>query len=272
MDTASTVDTDMFTPVTGSEPEAINFDVFSYMLDIGEAMLGSGADVHTVESVVTRMGKAYGAYKMDVLVITAVIIVTITLPGDIEKTMSRRIANEGSTDFDRLEALSKLCDQCCENPLSARELRRSLDRIKGKPFPNLPLYLGGALSAGGFAVFFGGTLLDGGMSALVALIVCAALKYFRPITPNTIIFNFATALVTGVIICLVSKLATHMSIDMAIIGVIMLLIPGVAMTNATRDMLSGDTISGVMRFVESLVWATSLALGFMAALWIAAFI
>lgn len=56
---------------------------------------------------------------------------------------------------------------------------------------------------------------------------------------------------------------------MVIIGVIMLLIPGVAMTNATRDVLSGDTISGVMRFIESLLWATSLALGFMSALWIA---
>ena len=52
-------------------------------------------------------------------------------------------------------------------------------------------------------------------------------------------------------------------------GDIMLLIPGVAMTNATRDMLSGDTISGVMRFVESLLWAVALALGFMAAIWIA---
>ncbi len=59
------------------------------------------------------------------------------------------------------------------------------------------------------------------------------------------------------------------STDMVMIGDIMLLIPGVAMTNATRDMLSGDTISGVMRFVESLLWAVALALGFMAAIWIA---
>lgn len=178
--------------------------------------------------MLARMGRAYGAYKMNVLVITAVIIVTITLPGDVEKTMSRRIANEGSTDFDRLEALSKLCEECCQTPLPARELRRRLDRIKGKPFPKLSLYLGGALSAGGFAIFFGGTILDGIMSAVIALFVCVALKYFRPITPNTIVFNFATSLVTGLIICLVARLVPHMSIDMAIIGVIMLLIPGVA--------------------------------------------
>ena len=38
------------------------------------------------------------------------------------------------------------------------------------------------------------------------------------------------------------------------------------MTNAIRDMLMGDTIAGVMRFVETLLWAAGLACGFMAAL------
>ena len=45
-------------------------ETFSCMLDIGEAMLAAGADVDTVEDILVKMGKAYGAYKMDVLVIT----------------------------------------------------------------------------------------------------------------------------------------------------------------------------------------------------------
>ena len=43
------------------------------------------------------------------------------------------------------------------------------------------------------------------------------------------------------------------------IGDIMLLIPGILMTNSIRDILIGDTISGVMRLVESLLWAGALA-------------
>lgn len=42
------------------------------------------------------------------------------------------------------------------------------------------------------------------------------------------------------------------------IGDIMLLIPGILMTNSIRDILIGDTISGVMRLVESLLWAEHL--------------
>ena len=51
------------------------------------------------------------------------------------------------------------------------------------------------------------------------------------------------------------------------IGDIMLLIPGIAITNAIRDMLMGDTISGLMRLIEGILWAGALAAGFMAAIW-----
>ena len=68
-------------------------ETFSCMLDIGEAMLAAGADVDTVEDILVKMGKAYGAYKMDVLVITELIIATATMPGHNEHTLSRRILN-----------------------------------------------------------------------------------------------------------------------------------------------------------------------------------
>ena len=51
--------------------------------------------------------------------------------------------------------------------------------------------------------------------------------------------------------------------DVIIIGEIMLLIPGLAMTNSIRDMFSGDTLSGLLRFVESLLWTAAMVLGFM---------
>ena len=54
--------------------------------------------------------------------------------------------------------------------------------------------------------------------------------------------------------------------DKILIGDIMLLIPGIAMINAVRNMLVGDTVSGVVRLSESLIWAASLACGFMVAM------
>ena len=46
----------------------------------------------------------------------------------------------------------------------------------------------------------------------------------------------------------------------------MLLIPGLATTNSVRDIMVGDTISGIMRLIECLLWALALAFGFMIAI------
>ena len=52
------------------------------------------------------------------------------------------------------------------------------------------------------------------------------------------------------------------SVDMISIGNIMLLIPGIPLTNSLRDMFSGNTISGMMRFLEAIIMALVIAFGF----------
>ena len=254
---------------SGHKKGASNIAVFPCLLDIGEAMLNCGADVHTIEQTLINVGKAYGAKRMNVLVITAVIIVTVTLANDHERTFSRRILGDGGSNFAKLEMLASLSQNCIDDKLTPSEIRQRLSAINSTQQSNLNLFLGGILSTAGFAMFFGGSPIDAIASAAFAILVCIAIKYFKPLTPNPIVFNFAISFLIGVLICFASWIIQSINVNMVIIGVIMLLIPGVAMTNATRDVLSGDTISGVMRFIESLLWATALALGFMSALWIA---
>ncbi len=56
--------------------------------------------------------------------------------------------------------------------------------------------------------------------------------------------------------------------DKVMIGDIMLLIPGLALTNAVKDMFVGDTITGSLRLVESVLWAAGIACGFALAVFI----
>lgn len=56
--------------------------------------------------------------------------------------------------------------------------------------------------------------------------------------------------------------------DKVLIGIIMLLIPGIMLTNSIRDILLGDIISGSLRLVEAILMAATLALGIMAAIWL----
>lgn len=239
------------------------------VMDIGAAMISCGADVHSVEVMVSKLGHVYGAEQMEVLALTEELIVTGTLADGSEHTWTRRILEDGGADFRKLEALSKLVNDSLKDPKSPSELQGELDKIKKTKMPLWYLFVGGICSTGGFALFFGGGIGEGLIAAVYSILICLAIRYFKPLTPNTIVFNLFVSLIVGVLICAGVGAVKTIDLNMIIIGDIMLLIPGVAMTNATRDMLSGDTISGAMRFIESLLWATALAIGFMGALWMA---
>ena len=125
------------------------------------------------------------------------------------------------------------------------------------------IFLGGVLAAGGFAVFFGGGIADGVAAAVFAVVICLLQKRFGKTRISTAGSNL---IIAGLGVGLLCELLPVLHMDKILIGDIMLLIPGIAMTNAIRNMLGGNTISGAVRLIESLVWAAALAGGFMTAM------
>ena len=236
------------------------------MLDMGELLLGCGAEISRVEDTLSRMGRAYGAARMDVFVITSIISMTMEFPDEEAVTETRRILSDWPTDFRRLEDLNALSRRCCAEPLSPPALRQELDAIAARGKPLLPVYLGSLLAGGSFAVFFGGSLWDGLAAALFALAVCLLQDRLGRTRLNTVASNLFISLLIGLGVGLLCLALPALHMDKILIGDIMLLIPGLAMTNAIRNMLVGDTISGVVRLAESLMWAAALAGGFMVAL------
>ena len=77
---------------------------------------------------------------------------------------------------------------------------------------------------------------------------------------------FIISFLSGLFTILMMSVGLGAHQDKIMIGGIMLLIPGLMTTNAIRDILIGDTISGVMRFIEAILLAAILALGFIGAI------
>ena len=143
-----------------------------------------------------------------------------------------------------------------------------MESIVSRQYPEKLIYLGSVLAAGGFAVFFGGTLMDGILAAAAGAFVCYCQRRLAWISPNQVVYLFLCALCAGFVISAMGAAFPAVHPDMIMIGDIMLLIPGVAMTHSVRDILAGDTISGFMRLLETIVWAGALACGFMIPMWL----
>jgi len=115
-------------------------------------------------------------------------------------------------------------------------------------------------------VFFGGSLWDGLTAAIFAVLICLMQKKLGDTQINPVGANLLLSLLTGLGVgfCCLALPVLHM--DKILIGDIMLMIPGLAITNAIRNILGGNTISGVVRLTECLIWAGALAGGFMTAM------
>lgn len=242
--------------------------ILHQILDMGEMMIRTGAEVRRVENTIIRLGKAFGAERTNVFAIMSSIVVTITFPDGREATQTRRIERPGGTDFNKLERLNALSRSCCTGGMSVEELAAEIEKIRKDDGDIWYVYLGSVLAAAAFSVFFGGTIQDGVVAGVFAVFICFCQNFLDIRCPNRVIFNLLCSVMTGIGIYGTVALLPGLQADKIIIGDIMLLIPGIAITNAVKDMLVGDTMAGTMRFLESFLWAGALAGGFMASMWL----
>lgn len=232
------------------------------LLDLGEAMLVSGAEINRVEDSLSRVSKSFGAEKTEVFVLTSVINITAVFSDGAQETQTRRILKSASNDFDKLEELNSLCRNSAH--MSIEEFEAKLKKIITKKSKNIKIFLGSILASFAFALFFGGTVIDACVAGIFGIAIYFLQKYF--VSPNKVVFYFVSALLIGIAIYAFKIFMPFLNVDKVIIGDIMLLIPGIAITNAMRDVVIDDTVSGIIKFAESLLWAISLAGGFMLAM------
>jgi len=235
------------------------------LLNMGENMLSCGGEVSRVEETISLMGKAYGAERTNVFCITSSMILTIQFPVRQEMTQTRRLSL-GANDFVKLEQYNDLSRQCCREPLPVEELRARIRTIEAGTYSRPIVYGGSVLGAFSFAIFFGGTFPDGLAAGLLGLLVCFLQEKLPRYSSGRFIYNLLISLLTALVIGLLCRFVPFLHQDKILIGEVMLMIPGIAMTNAVRDILVGNTISGLLRLVESVLWAGALAAGVMIAL------
>lgn len=235
---------------------------FGYVMDIGELMLVSGAEVRRVEESISRMCNAFGASRVDVFIITSSMVVTVHTEDGTVYTQTRRVTSL-TADYERLHHLNDLSRKICEHKLSEQEIAEKLSAIK--QIKKIPLWLEivcYAMIAGAFAIFFGGTLVESAVAMAVGIVVRLCLLVAELVITNKIFGKFFSTIVITLLAFSSVKLGLVSTPDNIIIGNIMALIPGIGLTNAIRDLFTGDSIAGLLRSIEAVLAALAIAAGY----------
>lgn len=231
-------------------------------MSIGEQLLINGAEVGRVEDTIRRICMAYGASRVDVFSITSSIVTTMYGVDFESYTQTRRVTFKAN-DLHKLDALNQLSRRICAEKPAPEEILTCLELIEQGPrysfATQLMIY---GLISGSFCVFFGGDLKDMVSSAVIGMVLKFVETYMKQASANAMVTALLCSTAGGFLAKLAVVTGAGSHGDLISIGNIMLLIPGIAFTNSLRDMLSGDTITGLIRFMESVLLAMVIALGF----------
>ncbi len=236
--------------------------VLSLALDIGKSMVKCGAEVNRVEETVIRVCYAYGIEKAQVFSVISMIHATVIDKESGAHSQLRRIYSYG-VNFGKLEKLNALSRKICSEKTDIDIARLELETIciEDKTF-RLKVCAGYMLAAASFAVFFGGTLLDALASVPIAGLIYFMQTYIRVKGASRLFFTALESAVAGFLALAFVHIGFGNNPDMIMIGDIMLLIPGLMLINAVREMLCGDLMSGLLRLLESVILAVAIAGGF----------
>lgn len=236
--------------------------------ELGRRLMGSGAEISRVEDSIHRLMQAYGVPNGQVFAIPNCLIVGVTPPDGQPVTSICRIPAHG-IDLDQLELCNDLCRRLCRecpDPDAAQQMVRGIDTVRPRYSPKAIL-AGHFLVGAFFTPFFGGNLADtlcGGLCGLVIGLSSSALDHLSG--SNAFFKTLLSSAVAACLALLLTRVGLAMNADAVTIGALMLLVPGVSLTTAMRDIVAGDIISGIARLAESVLTATAIALGVGAAL------
>ena len=237
-------------------------DLLTCVMDIGEQMMVCGAEVHRAEDSIKRMCLAMGAERIDIFIITSSMVATLYTADGEAITQTRRINGTG-TNIEKLHRLNDLSRKICRSKMNADEIRADLNEILTiKSYPFWLECLSCAIIAGSFTLFFGGN----GIDAIVSTVVGALVKLLAHLCEKTVTSRICDKFICAFSASMLAFLAWRLSliggVDKVIIGNIMSLIPGIGLTNALRDLFTGDSIAGLLRSIESVLIALAIALGY----------
>lgn len=229
--------------------------------ELGYRLAMSGAETYRVEDSIQRVLAAYDI-SSEVFAIPNCITISLRTPDGKSATRIRRIGYHGN-DLDSVEKYNslsrKICSEKPEPSVAVQWLTETrASRLTYKLWPQL---LGHILGASGFAILFGGNWQDAICAGLCGLLIGLTGWFLEKFKTNNFFKTIVSAYMMTFVACICGATGLAYSTDMVVIGALMLLVPGLIFTNAMRDIIFGDTNSGINRIVQVLLIAAAIAIG-----------
>lgn len=230
-------------------------------ISTGETLLKNGAEVYRVEDTMERICNS----RDNVSNVNSFVTQTgifLTLEYDNESYVDFIRIRNVSTNLKRISEVNKFSRKFVCTNLSIDDGLKIIEKInKIQIYSKLHKALSGASSAAFFTLMFGGEFKDFLSSLVASFFVLLILNKTNEFKLTFFLDNFLGGFLASLFAVITIEFGLGANLDKIIIGSIMYLVPGVPITNAIRDTMSGDSLSGLSKGMEAIFSALAIAFG-----------
>lgn len=243
-------------------------ELVAIMLEVGEAMIESGAAALRTEQTMAQIGLGLGADRVE-LYITPTGIVATAVSGHEQRTRVGRAGALG-VDMAKIAQLNDLSRHIALLGGTLPAARRQLAAIHAAPRqqPSWVTIPAVGLACASFAHILGGGWAEFAAAGLGGTVAQAVRLLLARLRVNafalTVVCSFAAALIASLVCLLLDvSLPQH-----ALAASVLLMVPGVPLITSVLDLSSNDIVSGVARGALAFLLALSIGIGLVIALWV----
>lgn len=230
----------------------------------GGVMLENGAETYRVEDIINRICKAKGIQDIHNFTVPTGIFIACNHDGENYSTIIRTKVVD--IDLEIITMINNFSREFVSSDMDLEEAEEKLQIIKhALHFKTSTICFAGGMAGGFFTLMFGGSFVEFVLAFITSFFAVWTVKYFRKHIHSFFVINVlggAASMLCAIVLTYVAgKFYSDINIAEIVIGAMMPLVPGVAMTNALRDSISGDTISGAAKLLEAFIVAIAIAIG-----------
>lgn len=243
-----------------------NQAVFQLAVAAGEALLKNGAEIFRVQETVQRILDAYQMHPYDLYIVSNGLFVSA---GSQKTFFALRHVSVTSIHLGRIAAVNALSRRIVKDPDIAKvqEYRTDLQVcIELADFPLWMLMLACGLGSGGFCYLLDGGIFDCVVAFFCGIVLQAFLSSYSKGKHSRFVYTLLGAALVSSIAFGAAFFFPVLSLDRIVIGAIISLVPGVALTTSLRDFFNEDFLSGTIHLNEAILTGVCIAVGVGAAL------
>ncbi|GCF95749.1 membrane protein [Enterococcus florum] len=237
--------------------------VLSTCLMAGKIMMEAGSEVYRVEDTMKRIAQNAGLADVQIYVTATGMIV-----GSPSEENSQVIQiTQQSINLEKVAAVNHASRAFANGELSLYDLYQRLKKIDlaTPDFSQLWKILAAGIVSSTLMIIYRGDWADFTATFVIGMLGFSVHSLFGKRLGLKFLNDFLASLLVGCLAILSVKLSFAQDVNNIIVGSIMPLVPGLAITNSFRDIMAGHLLSGVARATEAIFIAGSIGGGIIVA-------